>query len=73
MMHADLIDQEDFRERLRHLGFDIPQGAEPGPAWRLALAAADPSALTRLRQLADQLLSPETNLLPAVREAISRH
>ena len=27
MMHADLIDQDDFRDRLVALGFEIPSGA----------------------------------------------
>jgi len=71
-MHADLIDQEDFRERLLALGFSIPQGVSADQACSHALSGLNAERSTALRRLVEELLGGSATLLPAVREAISR-
>ena len=73
MMHADLIDQEDFRERLIALGLSIPAGATPEQACELAVSGLSPERAVALRHLVEELLGGSATLLPNVREAISRH
>jgi hypothetical protein len=73
MMHADLIDQEDFRERLLALGLSIPSGSSAEQACELAVSGLDPERAKALRRLVEELLGSGATLLPAVREAISRH
>ncbi|MCG4453050.1 MULTISPECIES: hypothetical protein [Pseudomonas] len=72
MMHADLIDQEDFRERLVALGFPIPPGASAEQACEQAVSGLSPERALVLRRLIEDLLGGSATLLPAVREAISR-
>jgi hypothetical protein len=73
MMHADLIDQEDFRERLIALGLNIPAGATPEQSCELAVCGLSPDRAVALRQLVEELLGGSATVLPNVREAISRH
>ena len=73
MMHADLIDQEDFRERLIALGLSIPAGATPEQACELAVSGLSPERAVALRHLVEELLGGSATLLPNVREAIRRH
>lgn len=73
MMHADLIDQEDFRERLVALGLNIPAGASPEQACELAVSGLSQERAVALRHLVEELLGGSATLLPNVREAISRH
>lgn len=73
MMHADLIDQEDFRERLVALGLSIPPGATPEQACDLAVSGLSAERAVALRHLVEELLGGSATLLPNVREAISRH
>jgi hypothetical protein len=73
MMHADLIDQEDFRERLVALGLSIPAGASAEQACELAVSGLSPERAVALRRLVEELLGGSATLLPNVREAISRH
>ena len=73
MMHADLIDQEDFREHLIALGLNIPPDASPEKACELAVSGLSAERAIALRRLVEELLGGSATLLPNVREAISRH
>ncbi len=73
MMHADLIDQEDFREHLIALGLNIPPGASPEQTCELAVSGLSAERAIALRRLVEELLGGSATLLPNVREAISRH
>ncbi|MCY1281125.1 hypothetical protein D3C76_1056660 [compost metagenome] len=72
MMHADLIDQDDFRERLQALGFHMPPDATPEQACEIAVRALTPESSRALRRLVEEMFTSNATLLPAVREAISR-
>ena len=72
MMHADLIDQDDFRERLQALGFAVPPDVTAEQACEYAVRALTPERSMALRRLVEELLVGNATLLPAVREAISR-
>jgi hypothetical protein len=72
MMHADLIDQEDLRERLVALGLSNPSGVSAEQACSYAVSGLSPERATALKQLVEELLGGNATLLPAVREAISR-
>lgn len=72
MMHADLIDQDDFRERLQALGFSVPPEATPEQACEYAVRGLSPERAQALRRLVEDMLGGRATLLPAVREAISR-
>ncbi|GLK86986.1 hypothetical protein [Pseudomonas turukhanskensis] len=72
MMHADLIDQDDLRERLQTLGFAVPAGATPEQACEHAVIGLDAPRALALRKLVEQMLGSGAVMLPAVREAISR-
>lgn len=73
MMHADLIDQDDFRDRLVALGFEIPSGATAEQACERAVVGLSQERAQALRRLVEDLLGGSATLLPAVREAISRN
>ncbi|NKQ10171.1 hypothetical protein [Pseudomonas sp. SST3] len=72
MMHADLIDQDDFRDRLVSLGFEIPSGVTAEQACERAVSGLSQERAQALRRLVEELLGGSATLLPAVREAISR-
>ncbi len=72
MMHADLIDQEDFRDRLVSLGFEIPTGVTAEQACERAVCGLSAERAQALRRLVEELLGGSATLLPAVREAICR-
>ncbi|MFC6475995.1 hypothetical protein ACFQDN_04410 [Pseudomonas asuensis] len=72
MMYADLIDQDDFRDRLVALGIAMPLGTTPEQACQQALCGLSPERVTALRHLVEELLSGRVTLLPSVREAIAR-
>lgn len=72
MMHADLIDQDDFRERLQALGFAVPPDVTAEQACEYAVRALTPERSMALRRLVEEMLAGNATLLPAVREAISR-
>lgn len=57
MMHADLIDQEDFRERLIALGLSIPPGVTPEQACELAVSGLSAERAVALRHLVEELLA----------------
>ncbi|HCJ29573.1 MAG TPA: hypothetical protein DHV63_09830 [Pseudomonas sp.] len=73
MMHTDLIDQDDFRDRLVALGFEIPSGATAEQACERAVIGLSQERAQALRRLVEELLGGSATLLPAVREAISRN
>lgn len=73
MMHADLIDQDDFRERLVSLGFDIPSGVSAEQACERAVCGLSQERELALRKLVEELLGGSATLLPAVRQAICRN
>lgn len=72
MMHADLIDQDDFRDRLVALGLAVPAGVSADQACEYAVAALNPDRTQALRGLVQELLGGSATLLPTVREAICR-
>ena len=72
MMHADLIDQEDLRERLVALGLTIPSGVSAEQACEYAVTGLCPERAVALRHLVEDILSGSATVLPTVREAISR-
>ncbi|WP_137885875.1 hypothetical protein [Pseudomonas sp. 2FE] len=72
MMHADLIDQDDLRERLLALGFEVPSGASAAQACERALMGLNEARAAALRGLVEQMLASGAVMLPAVREAIAR-
>lgn len=73
MMHADLIDQDDFRDRLVSLGFEIPKDATAEQACERAVIGLSQERAQVLRKLIEELLGGSATLLPAVREAICRN
>ncbi|TBU87630.1 hypothetical protein [Phytopseudomonas dryadis] len=72
MMHAELIDQEDLRERLVALGISIPSGVSAEQACEYAVMGLSPDRAIALRHMVEDMLSGSATVLPAVREAISR-
>lgn len=68
MMFADLVDEEDFRERLQHLGGQIPDDASP----ERCLALAHQQNLNGLQQLVEQLLVEPGLLHPEVRKVLEQ-
>ncbi|MCQ4260484.1 hypothetical protein [Stutzerimonas stutzeri] len=70
MMHADLIDQDDFRDRLVSLGFEIPSGVTAEQACERAVIGLSQDRAHVLRRLIEELLGGSATLLPSVREAI---
>ncbi|MHA6495012.1 hypothetical protein ACX0MV_17460 [Pseudomonas borbori] len=72
MMHADLIDQEDLRERLVALGLSIPSGVTAAQACEYAVVGLSPDRSLALRRMVEDMLGGNATLLPCVREAISR-
>lgn len=73
MMHADLIDQDDLRDRLVSLGLSIPAGASAEQACQLAVSGLTAERSAALRRMVEELLGGSATLLPTVREAISLH
>lgn len=72
MMHAELIDQDDLRERLQAIGFEVPVGTSAEQACARALQGLSRERARALRSMIEQMLSSGATMLPAVREAISR-
>lgn len=72
MMHTELIDQEDLRERLVALGFSVPNGATAEQACEYAVTGLCPERALALRHMVEDILAGSATVLPTVREAISR-
>jgi hypothetical protein len=70
MMFADLVDDEDFRNRLRALGVGVSPAATPDECARAALAADAVQRVEGLRELAAALAAQADAVLPAVRDAL---
>lgn len=67
MMFADLVDVDDFRQRLRELGIELPPDASP-ECWASVVRAAQPVA--GLPELIDALCAAGVTLQPEVRRAV---
>lgn len=68
MMFADLVDEDDFRERLQQLGADLPHDSSPEESVALAIAQQIPG----LNHLADELLQDSGLLQPEVKQALQQ-
>jgi len=73
MMIVELIDGEDFRDRLVALGVTIPAGACPESSARLARRCALEGPMDGLAELVEELIGKRDILLPAVRQALETH
>ncbi|NIC05293.1 hypothetical protein [Billgrantia bachuensis] len=73
MMYADLIDAEDFRDRLVALGIDLPADADPDESARLAAQQHACRAVPGLSALVAELETQLGVMQPEVREALERH
>ncbi|NVK41949.1 MAG: hypothetical protein HWE39_11955 [Oceanospirillaceae bacterium] len=77
MMYADLIDQEDFRERLVHMGVPIAGTADPESCCRQLLNwLAQPQGAASKAQaqaLVRQLRAQRELLLPDVARAVDQY
>lgn len=68
MMFADLVDEDDFRERLQDLGAQLPKDASP----ELCMTMAQAQKLDGLQQLVEHLLADPGLLQPEVRLALEQ-
>lgn len=67
MMFADLVDIDDFRDRLSELGLDLRAGDSPED-WARMVRAAQP--VDGLPELIETLCAEGVTLQPEVRKAI---
>ncbi|ATJ81784.1 hypothetical protein ACFPTY_02285 [Halomonas beimenensis] len=72
MMIVDLIDGDDFRDRLVALGIRIPEGACPETCARMALRKHAEVGVPGLQELVHELMEQTDVMLPSVRAAIER-
>ncbi|MCW4149410.1 hypothetical protein OM427_07670 [Halomonas sp. 18H] len=72
MMIVELIDGEDFRQRLVELGVRIPEHACPETCARTALRKHMEAGVPGLQELVREMMSKTDILLPSVRAAIER-
>ncbi|MCL7941826.1 hypothetical protein M8009_16165 [Halomonas sp. ATCH28] len=73
MMIVELIDGDDFRDRLVALGIHIPEGACPESSARLARRCALEGGVPGLTELVGELEGKREILLPSVRRALETH
>ncbi|QEM80768.1 hypothetical protein [Halomonas binhaiensis] len=73
MMIAELIDGDDFRDRLVALGIRIPDDACPDTCARMARLKAQEVGVPGLAELVQELLNKSDVLLPSVHRAIEDH
>jgi hypothetical protein len=73
MMITDLIDQDDFRDHLVSLGYELPHGISAEEACQRVAMGICPERARVLKRMVETMLSGSATLLPAVREAINRH
>ncbi|MCG6659843.1 hypothetical protein HOP52_19040 [Halomonas campisalis] len=71
MMIVELIDGDDFRDRLVALGLEVAAGASPEACAERAAAAYASGKLAGLPGLVDELVHRRDVVLPAVRDAIA--
>ena len=67
MMFADLVDVDDFRQRLLELGVELPPGTSPEHCARLVRAA---QPVDGLPELVGALCADGVTLQPEVRRAV---
>nr|NMG01092.1 hypothetical protein [Aromatoleum toluolicum] len=67
MMFADLVDIDDFRQRLHELGIDVPPDASPEFGASIVRAA---QPVDGLPELIDSLCAECVTLQPEVRRAV---
>ncbi|MCC4118069.1 hypothetical protein LLG90_22195 [Aromatoleum toluclasticum] len=67
MMFADLVDVDDFRQRLGELGIDLPVGGSPDD-WAGLVRAAQP--VDGLPELIGILCAEGVTLQPEVRQTV---
>ncbi|MFG6159378.1 hypothetical protein ACGTNG_11295 [Halomonas sp. 1390] len=72
MMIVDLIDGDDFRDRLVALGIRIPEGACPETCARMARLKHMEVGVPGLPDLVRELMARTDVMLPSVRAAIER-
>lgn len=70
MMIVDLIDGDDFRDRLVALGIRIPEGACPETCARMARLKHREVGVPGLEDLVRELMARTDVMLPSVRAAI---
>ena len=73
MMIVDLIDGDDFRNRLVALGIRIPEGACPETCARMAGRMHREVGVPGLADAVDELMAHTDVMLPSVRRAIEDH
>ncbi|KGE77397.1 hypothetical protein CVH10_04855 [Halomonas sp. ND22Bw] len=73
MMIVDLIDGDDFRDRLVALDIHVPEDASPETCAHLARLKHDEVGVPGLEALVRELMAQADVMLPAVREAIEQH
>lgn len=73
MMIVDLIDHEDFRERLVALGVHISEHACPDTCARMALRKHLDVGVPGLEEMVRELVLHSDVLLPSVRQALDKH
>ncbi|GGO84704.1 hypothetical protein GCM10011348_31540 [Marinobacterium nitratireducens] len=77
MMYADLIDQEDFRERLVQMGVPVAGGADAESSCRQLLnwlgQPQGASSRAQAKALVQQLRSQRELLLPDVARAVDQY
>jgi len=75
-MIVELIDGDDFRDRLVALGIPIPEDASPDRCARLARQALEgevPLVVRPMAELVAELEGKRDILLPSVRQALETH
>jgi len=73
MMIVDLIDGDDFRNKLVGLGVLIPEGACPETCARMARRKYLETDVPDLEYTVSELMSHTDVMLPSVRRAIEAH
>lgn len=73
MMIVELIDGEDFRQRLVSLGVHIPEEACPETCARLAAGCHRAKGVSGLEEAIREMMQKTDVMLPSVRQAIERH
>lgn len=73
MMITELIDGDDFRQRLLALGIHVPEGACPDTCARLARCCRAEREVPGLEALVRELEAKREVLLPSVRRALETH
>ena len=73
MMITELVDGEDFRQRLISIGLVPPVDANPAELAEIAACRYQAGGLTALPETVTDLLRYKDVMLPEVLEAIERH